>query len=72
MLELMGGRPEDVVVFGDDTNDEDMFAPEFYKIAVGNAHPDLKAMADEVAPANIDDGIYRVCEAHGWFEQIQS
>ncbi|MDO5476311.1 MAG: HAD family hydrolase [Eubacteriales bacterium] len=68
MLELAGGRPEDVIVFGDDTNDIDMFAPEFYSIAMGNGHPDLKAAADEVAPANIDDGIYRVCEAHRWFE----
>ena len=70
MLELLGGSYEDVVVFGDDTNDEDMFAPEFYKIAVGNAHPDLKAMADEISPANIDDGIYKVCEAHGWFDPV--
>lgn len=71
MLELLGGSVEDVVVFGDDTNDEDMFAPEFYKIAVGNAHPDLKALADEVTPANIDDGIYKVCLAHGWFEPAE-
>ena len=75
MLELLGvDRPVpgsmDVIVFGDDTNDEDMFAPEFYKIAMGNGHPRLKAMADEVAPANIDDGIYRVCEKHGWFEKV--
>ena len=67
MLELVGGDPEDVVVFGDDTNDMDMFTPPFYRIAMGNGHPDLKAAADEVAPANIDDGIYRVCEEHGWF-----
>lgn len=67
ILELMGGKTDDVVVFGDDVNDEDMFIPEFYKVAMGNGHPDLKAMADEVAPANVDDGIYRVCEKHGWF-----
>lgn len=67
MLELVGGDPGDVVVFGDDTNDMDMFAPEFYKIAMGNGHPDLKAAADEVAPPNIEDGIYRVCEKNGWF-----
>lgn len=72
MLELKGGTPRDVVVFGDDTNDEDMFVPEFYKIAVGNGHPDLKAMADEVAPANIDDGIYKVCREHGWFEAVSN
>ena len=67
MLELAGGDPADVVVFGDDTNDMDMFAPEFYKIAMGNGHPALKAAADEFAPANTEDGIYRVCQEHGWF-----
>lgn len=69
MLELVGAPPDrEVIVFGDDTNDIDMFAPEFYKVAMGNGHPRLKALADEVAPANTDDGIYRVCEKNGWFE----
>ena len=67
MLEIVGGSPEDVVVFGDDLNDMDMFAPEFYKIAMGNGHPALRAAADLVAPSNTDDGIYRVCEKNGWF-----
>ena len=67
MLELVGGDARDVVVFGDDTNDMDMFAPEFYKVAMGNGHPDLMALADEVAPPNVEDGIYRVCEKNGWF-----
>lgn len=67
MLEIVGGTPEDVVVFGDDVNDMDMFAPEFYKVAMGNGHPALKAAADEVAPPNVEDGIYRVCEKNGWF-----
>ena len=67
MLELMGGDPSDVVVFGDDTNDMDMFAPEFYKVAMGNGHPALKAAADEIAPSNVEDGIYKVCQKNGWF-----
>ncbi len=71
MLEIVDANSEDVVVWGDDTNDLDMFAPEYYKIAMGNGHPKLKAVADEVAPANIDDGIYKVCEAHGWFESVR-
>lgn len=73
MLELIGAKDklQDVVVFGDDTNDEDMFVPPFYRIAMGNGHPGLKAIADETAPANTDDGIYRVCKAHGWFEPVQ-
>ena len=67
MLEIVGGKAKDVVVFGDDTNDLDMFAPEFYKVAMGNGHPALKAAADEIAPANVKDGIYKTCEKNGWF-----
>lgn len=67
MLEIVGGKREDVVVFGDDVNDLDMFAPGFYKVAMGNGHPLLKAEADEIAPANVKDGIYKVCEKNGWF-----
>lgn len=67
ILEIVGGKAEDVVVFGDDTNDLDMFAPEFYKVAMGNGHPALKAAADEIAPANVKDGIYKTCEKNGWF-----
>ncbi len=70
MIEIIGGSLDDVVVWGDDTNDLDMFAPEFYKIAMGNGHPYLKAAADEIAPANVDDGIYKVCEKHGWFKHV--
>ena len=71
MLELTGGSLTDVIVFGDDTNDLDMFAPEFFKVAMGNGHPDLKAAADEIAPANIENGIYRTCEKYGWFEPAE-
>ena len=70
MLEILGGQPEDVVVFGDDTNDLAMFRPEFTKVAMGNACEQLKAKADIIAPANIDDGIWKVCEEQGWFEKI--
>ena len=66
-LELVGGDTESVVVFGDDTNDLDMFAPEFYKVAMGNGHPLLKAAADGIAPLNVEDGIYKVCQKNGWF-----
>ena len=66
-LELVGGDKKSVVVFGDDINDLDMFAPDFYKVAMGNGHDALKAAADEIAPANVDDGIYKVCQKNGWF-----
>lgn len=67
MLSYVGGRPEDVVVFGDDYNDLDMFDDTFYKVAMGNGCDALKAKADYVAAANVEDGIYKACEEHGWF-----
>lgn len=70
MLARVGGAPEDVIVFGDDTNDLDMFTPPFLRVAMGNGHPKLKAAADIVAPKNTDDGIYRVCEELGLFEPV--
>lgn len=67
MLELTGGKPEDVVVFGDDYNDICMFDEQFYCVAMGNACDALKEKADYVAATNVDDGIYKTCEEHGWF-----
>ncbi|MGX8728238.1 MAG: HAD-IIB family hydrolase [Lachnospiraceae bacterium] len=68
MLELVGGQPEDVVVFGDDTNDLCMFDPAFTSVAMGNAtDPELFRRATLVAPKNIEDGIFRICEEQGWF-----
>ena len=68
MLELVGGEPEDVVVFGDDTNDLAMFDPQFFCVAMGNARDEeLLRRADYVAPRNLEDGIYRTCEEMGWF-----
>ena len=70
MLELTGGVPEDVVVFGDDTNDLVMFDPLFYCVAMGNGTQELKDRADFVAPANVDDGIWKTCQDHGWFAPL--
>ncbi len=68
MLEYAGGSIEDVVVFGDDYNDMDMFDPDFYCIAMGNACQPLKNMAGYVTDANVDDGIYNACVKHGWIK----
>ncbi len=69
MLGYAGGKPEDAVVFGDDVNDLVMFDDRFYCVAMGNACEALKAKADLVAPRNLDDGIWKVCEAQGWFSE---
>ncbi|KIR03242.1 Hydrolase (HAD superfamily) in cluster with DUF1447 [Lachnospiraceae bacterium TWA4] len=67
MLDYAGGKPEDVVVFGDDYNDLVMFEEPFYSVAMGNACDALKQKASYVTDLNVNDGIYKACEKHGWF-----
>ena len=66
MMEHLGADIQDVVVFGDDYNDMDMFCPEWFSIAMGNGCQDLKDMASYVTAANVDDGIQKACEHFGW------
>lgn len=66
MMEKLGGDLADVVVFGDDTNDLVMFHPQWTNIAMGNATEELKAKADYVTQANVDDGIFKACKKFGW------
>lgn len=70
MLEYAGGTPEDVVVFGDDYNDLCMFEKPFYCVAMGNGCDALKEKADYVADKNVEDGIYKACLEHNWFEKV--
>lgn len=53
---------EDVVAFGDMPNDLEMLTWAGRGIAVANAHPELLAVADEVALSNDDDGVAVVLE----------
>lgn len=66
MLEHIHGNPEDVVVFGDDVNDLDMFDERWFCVAMGNGHEKLKEKADYVAAKNTEDGIYKTCKEFGW------
>lgn len=66
MLEHVGGAVEDVIVFGDDYNDLDMFDAPWIKIAMGNACESLKQKADYVTETNVNDGIYSICRKMKW------
>jgi HAD superfamily hydrolase (TIGR01484 family) len=52
----------DVVAFGDMPNDLPMLAWAGHAVAVANAHPDVRAAADEVTASNDDDGVALVLE----------
>ena len=71
MMNYIQGNLEDVVVFGDDTNDLDMFDPNWTCVAMGNATDELKAKATFVTKANVDDGIWYACETFHWFDPVE-
>ena len=71
MVEHVNGKLEDVVVFGDGDNDIVMFDPRWTSVAMGNACDSLKEVATYVTDANVDDGIYNICEKMGWFEPVK-
>jgi Cof subfamily protein (haloacid dehalogenase superfamily) len=52
----------DVVAFGDMPNDVPMLDWAGLGVAMGNAHPEALAAADEVTAPNTDDGVARVLE----------
>ncbi|MBB5870931.1 hydroxymethylpyrimidine pyrophosphatase-like HAD family hydrolase [Allocatelliglobosispora scoriae] len=53
----LGIKPEEVIVFGDQLNDVPIFRWAGHRVAVGNAHPELIELADEVAASNDEDGV---------------
>ena len=61
MMDILHAPYGDVVVFGDGTNDRDMFCPEWTSVAMGNAIDDLKDKADLVTTSVDEDGVYNAC-----------
>jgi Cof subfamily protein (haloacid dehalogenase superfamily) len=58
----LGITAEGVVAFGDMPNDVPMLGWAGLGVAMGNAHPDAVAAADEVTASNAEDGVARVLE----------
>lgn len=58
----LGVRAAETIAFGDMPNDLSMFAWAGYAVAMGGAHPEVRAAADEVTAGNDADGIALVLE----------
>jgi Cof subfamily protein (haloacid dehalogenase superfamily) len=58
----LGIPSDEVVAFGDMPNDVPMLLWAGCGVAMGNAHPDVLAVADEVTASNSDDGVGRLLE----------
>lgn len=53
----MGCSPKDIIVFGDNMNDIGMFEAAGTAMAVANAQPELRAIADDMVESNAQDGV---------------
>lgn len=60
--ELLGISTEEIVGIGDGYNDFPLMMAAGFKVAMGNAIEDLKAIADYVAPTVDEDGVAHVIE----------
>lgn len=60
----MGIRQEEVMAIGDSFNDLEMIQYAGVGVAVGNARPEVKALADIVTGTNQEDGVAQVLEQY--------
>ncbi|MFD3531027.1 HAD family hydrolase [Streptomyces sp. NPDC058664] len=58
----LGVKAAETIAFGDMPNDIPMFGWAAHGVAMGNAHMELRAVADEVTASNEEDGIALVLE----------
>lgn len=65
LLARRGLRPEQAMVFGDYLNDAEMMTLGTHAVAMGNAHPDLKAFCAHVTRPNTEDGVMWYLRACG-------
>ncbi len=59
-LDYLGIEPESTIVVGDAENDVDLFKVPGYKVAVQNAHPRLKLIADQITDNPGSKGIIEI------------
>jgi Cof subfamily protein (haloacid dehalogenase superfamily) len=62
LCEHLGVDAADVIAFGDEFNDHEMMLWAGHSVAVANAHPATRDLADEVTVSNLDDGVALVIE----------
>ncbi|GAB2894096.1 HAD family hydrolase [Streptomyces mayteni] len=58
----LGVKGSETIAFGDMPNDLPMFAWAAHSVAMAGAHPDVRAIADEITAGNDEDGIALVLE----------
>ncbi|MBF0778453.1 bifunctional Cof-type HAD-IIB family hydrolase/peptidylprolyl isomerase [Streptococcus cuniculi] len=69
VVEHLGLKPENVMVFGDGLNDLEAFDYAGISVAMGVSHPDLAAKADYITKTVEEDGILHALEEFGLVEK---
>lgn len=64
-IEKLGIDMKDVMAFGDGLNDIEMMQAVGFGVAMGNGHPDLKAVADYICPSVEENGVLNGLKALG-------
>ncbi len=62
IIEILGVKQEEVIAIGDGFNDVTMIEYAGLGVAMGNAHDDIKAIANYVTVTNDEDGVCKVIE----------
>ncbi len=65
LADYLGVKRDDVVAIGDNENDLEMVQWAGVGVAMGNASPNLKRIADWVAPSVDEDGVVEVLRKYG-------
>lgn len=66
VAQRLGVDPAAILAFGDMPNDVPMLRMAGHGVAMGNAHPEAQAAADEITASNSEDGVALVLER--WWE----
>ncbi|WP_047260569.1 HAD family hydrolase [Corynebacterium uterequi] len=57
LAQTLGVAAEDTIAFGDYLNDMELLRAAGVAYAMANAHPEIKAIADVIAPSNVEHGV---------------
>ena len=62
LINKMGIKKEEVIAIGDNMNDKKMIENAGLGIAMGQSHPGIKAIANQITTSNIEDGVAQALE----------
>ena len=69
VIEKLGLKPENLLVFGDELNDLELFDYAGLSIAMGHSHPKIIEKADYITKTVEEDGIFAALEELGMVEK---